>query len=137
MGGKCGEVRHRDQPRMCFGDEAQHGGDRDIGMADAVAEPIIARPDAAFGFKDGQRPQNLRAAAIDPNVGYFPMQALFVKQADGLFARARRQGRDPQRLVPGGPGCGKQRTLATDEVVEIISTSPSSSTKVGTRTSGL
>ena len=89
---------------MRLGDEAQHGGDRDIGMADAVAEPIVARPAGAVGLEHGESARYLRAAAVDPDVRHFPVQALLVEQADGLVGQAGRQSRDLQRLVPGRLG---------------------------------
>jgi len=40
--GKCGTRRQGDHARMGFGGEAQRGADRDVGVADAVAEPVGA-----------------------------------------------------------------------------------------------
>ncbi len=109
MGGECREVRHRDQPRMCFGDEAQHGGDRDIGMADAVVEPKSLGLPARSASRTASVPEICERQRSTQTSDTSLMQALLVKQADGLLARARRQGRDPQRLVPGRLGRGKQR----------------------------
>src|SRR5262245_15879512 len=101
-------------------DEAQDGGDGDIGMADAAIEPVIAVPAGAFDLKDTENGGYLCPTAIDPDVGHFAVQALFVEETDGLFAQTRGKSGDLQGLAPSRLGGGEHRAAGGHKAVEIV-----------------
>ena len=57
-----------EQRRMRLAGEAQHAGDRDIGMADALAEPVRRLDRGALLFQHLQHAADLRLAALDPEI---------------------------------------------------------------------
>ena len=97
---------------MRFGNKTQYRGDNDIRMAHAVAKPIIRGPAGAVRLQDVENGHNLRPAAVDPDLGYFLVHPLFIEKAHGLVAKTRGQGRDFQRLVPGGSARGNRARSA-------------------------
>ena len=97
---------------MRLGDEAQRGGHRDVGVADAAVEPVVARPTGAIGLEDGENGGYLPAAAVDPEVRHLLVQPFLVKQADGLVGQPGRKAGDLQRPVPGRLGGGNMARSA-------------------------
>ncbi len=86
------EVRQRNEPRIRLADEAQHGGNHDAGMADALTQPVRCRPFGTVGLQHGKQGLDLRAAAPSLKVGDLLVQPLLVEEADRLVAE------------PGGKG---------------------------------
>ena len=58
MGVEPRKIGKRNQPGMRFGNKAQHRGNSNVGMADTVAEPIIAWP----CWRDQPQGQSITAA---------------------------------------------------------------------------
>ena len=112
--------RHRDEPGMSLGEKAQGRGDGDVGVADAVAEPVVAGPAGAIGFQGRKHGRDLPTTAVDPDVGHLPVQAPFVEQADRLVGQAGCQGGDLQRLMPRRLGGGEHRPIGRHQAVEIV-----------------
>ena len=61
-------IFHAREARMRLVEETQGNGDGDIGMADAISEPIICRSRRPVGLELRQRAENLAVAALDPDV---------------------------------------------------------------------
>ena len=61
---KVGVVLHRDDIRQGFLRVADGAGDSDVGMADAIPEPVFALPFGAVLLQDRKRTGDLCAAAL-------------------------------------------------------------------------
>src|SRR5690242_17562461 len=86
---------------MGFAGEADDAGKRDVGVTDAVAEPIGRRHPGALGLQQLQDVGYLRRAALDPQreLLVLPKHAL-VEQADRLVAEPHRERTDTQMTPP-------------------------------------
>jgi hypothetical protein len=105
---------------MRLGGEAQHCGNRNVGMADATAKPVVVCPGGAIGFERDENTGYLRPAPVDPDIGHFLVQPLLVKKAYGLFTQPRCKTRNLQRLVPRRLGGREHHAVRGHEAVEII-----------------
>ena len=90
-----------EQRGMGLADKTQHAGDRDIGMADRLAEPVRRLDRGALLFQHVEHARYLRLAALDPQIE-LPLlaQHALVQQADALVAEPHRQRADPQLPSP-------------------------------------
>src|SRR5215470_7842480 len=120
MRGERRVLGHRNQAGIGLEEETQGRHDGDIGVTDAVAEPIAASPGGAVALERRERARHLAAAALDPDLGGGAVQPLLVEQADGLVGQARGEGGDPQRSVPGGLARREHRAFRRHQAVEIV-----------------
>src|SRR6185312_12975568 len=76
----CGIV----EMRVRLAGEAEHAGNRDVGMADPLAEQIRRRHGGALPLQHVERARDLRLAALDPQLELLLAQRAFVDQAHRL-----------------------------------------------------
>lgn len=85
---QCRKVRQRNQTRMGLCDEAQHDCNCNVGVFDAIAEPIGAASLAAALLEQGQCAGDLHAASGRPNFRCVAVKGFLVEETDCFFAQA-------------------------------------------------
>jgi hypothetical protein len=105
---------------MRLAGEAQHTGDRDIGVADPLAEPPGRGDAIARLFQHLQHAPDLRLAAIDPDFRRLLAQHALVNKTDRLVAKPRRQRADLQCVATFRPAFRDHRFRGPDQFIEII-----------------
>ncbi len=91
-----------------------------VGMAEAAAEPVLARPAHAVGLEDAEGAGDLQPAAGVPDIGHLLVQPLLVEQADRLVGRAHGQRRHLQRPAPVRLGAREHRPVGRHQAVEMV-----------------
>src|SRR6266568_8830955 len=95
-------ARGVEQLRMCLSGEANDASYRDVGVADAIPQPVRRRHLGAFGFEHLQHVADLRLAALDPQRKLLLPQHALVEQADGLVTETGGERADAQEAPPLG-----------------------------------
>src|SRR3954453_5005662 len=113
-------ARRLEQLRVRLAREADDAGDHNIGVADALAQPVRRGHLGALGLQHPQHVRDLRLAAFDPQRKLLLPQHALVEQADRLVAETGSERADAQMAPAHGTGARQHRLLGSDELVEII-----------------
>src|SRR5882724_11837958 len=105
---------------MGFGGEAQHAGDRDVGMSDAGPEPVWRGDRGALGFQYIEHAADLGLATLDPEFQLILAQHALVDQADRLVAEPGCQRADFQGMAALRPVLRDHCLRRPDHLIEII-----------------
>jgi hypothetical protein len=120
MGREMRQTHGIEQRGMHLADEAERAGDRDVGVADPVAEPVLARALRAPAFKEGQHIRDLPLAAFNPAIGDLLVQDAFVEEAHRLFGEAGGERRDLERAAALRPARRDERLGRSSLLVEMV-----------------
>src|SRR5262249_10155660 len=113
-------ARRIEQMRMCFGYEAHHAGDHDVGMADTLAEQIPRLHRRTLLFQHREHTRYLPLAARDPEIEPLLAQRALIDKAHGLVGKTGRQRAQPQVMPAPRAACRDHRLWLAREFVEMI-----------------